>query len=128
MPHGRSDFSLAFSRALGKVVVHVHGVLDARTAPVLRQRLADLVQAQGNLSVVLDLRDMPFIDHRGVAVLAETHAWLEAKGGEFVLSGPSPEARRQLEPTGLRKCLRIVPAWAHPAHGRSTGTRGPHVP
>jgi anti-anti-sigma factor len=124
MPLERPQFSLVFSRALGKVVVHVHGALEARTAPVLRQRLADLVQAQGNLFVVVDLRDMPIIDDRGIEVLAEAHRWLEAKGGELVLSGPQPEPGKRLESTALSACLRVVTAWTHPAHGSRAGVPG----
>ena len=113
-----SEFSLAFSRALGKVVVHVHGAVDARTAVILRQRLADLVLAQGNLSVVLDLRDMPVIHEGGLDVLTELHGWLESKGGELVLSGPRPGPRRQLESRNLGACINDATRWAHPAYGR----------
>src|SRR5687767_3644762 len=41
MPDG-AGFSLVFSRALGKVIVHIHGALDADTAPALKARLGDI--------------------------------------------------------------------------------------
>ena len=51
-----SGFSVVIGRALGTVVVTVHGTLDGRAAPPLEALLRDLVDNQGNRAVAIDLR------------------------------------------------------------------------
>ena len=112
-----SEFSLVFSRALGKVVVSVQGPVDARTAPELRDRLRDLIEGQGNRHVVLELTDMTLVDAAGLSVFVDAHKRMQRIAGEIVFSGPSPDVVRALRSANLDKIFTISPAWAHPAYG-----------
>ena len=112
-----SAFSLVFSRALGKVVVHVHGALDANTAPALKAGLVDIIDGQGNRRVVLDLRDMAAVDAAGLAVLADALKRMDDCGGELLLSGPTGSVEEQLRAVGLEETFGITPEWTHPARG-----------
>lgn len=112
-----SVFSLVFSRALGKVVVHVHGPLDATNAPALRARMVDIIDGQGNRQVVLDLRQMTGVDVAGLVVLADALKRMEDYGGELVVSGPTASVEEQLRAVGLEKTFGITPEWRHPARG-----------
>ena len=112
-----SGFSLVFSRALGKVVVHVHGPLDENTAPALKARLVDIIDGQGNRQVVLDLRHMTGVDVAGLLVLADALKRMEDCRGELLLSGPIAAVEEQLRAVGLEKTFGITPEWMHPARG-----------
>ena len=112
-----SRFSLVFRRSLGRVVVDIHGALDASTAGQLRHRLADLIEGQGNRQLVLDLRETTLIDPRGLAVLVDAHKRIQRIAGSLVLSGASPDVIRQFEAAGLANVFNLTPAWAHPAYG-----------
>ena len=116
MPDG-PKFSLAFSRALGKVIVHIHGSLDASTAPDLEARLVDIIDNQGNRQVVLDLRRMTSIDAGGLFVLADALKRMDDYGGELLLSGPAKAVESQLRVGGLEETFGITPEWTHPARG-----------
>lgn len=113
----RPAFSLAFSRALGKVIVHVHGPLDAVTAPELEGGLVDIIDNQGNRQVVLDLRTMTSIDADGLFVVADALKRMDDYGGELLLSGPTRGVEEQLRAGGLEKIFGITPEWTHPARG-----------
>ncbi len=112
-----SEFSLVFGRALGKVVVSIHGPVDARTAPELRHRLRDLIDGQGNRHVVLDLRWTTLVDPAGLTVLVDAHKRMQRIAGELVLSGPSPEVLNVFRAADLDKIFTLTPAWSHPAYG-----------
>ena len=110
-----SGFSLVFSRALGKVVINVHGALDVNTAPSLKAGLADIIDNQGNRHVVLDLRKTTGIDAAGLSVLVEAFKRMADYGGDLLLSGPTSAVERQLRTVGLEEVFGITPEWTHPA-------------
>jgi anti-anti-sigma factor len=110
-------FSLVFTRALGKVVVHIHGAVDAHTAPALKARLVDIIDNQGNRQVVLDLRSLTSIDADGLFVLADALKSMDDHGGELLLSGPTSGVEAQLRAVGLEETFGITPEWSHPARG-----------
>lgn len=112
-----SDFSLAFSRALGKVIVHIHGVLDVSTAPELQDRLVDVIDGQGNRQLVLELRRTTRIDSAGFSVLVDALRRQRKRGGDLVVSGPTSDVAQAFVAAGLDKAFLITPSWAHPAHG-----------
>ena len=116
MAHG-SEFSIVFSRAFAKVVVRVHGVLDADSAPELKDRLADLIDGQGNRQVIMDLRRVSDVDFAGVMVLFDAVMRMEEYGGELLLSGPTSGVAERLRAAGLGEVVLITPEWTHPAGG-----------
>lgn len=103
---------ISFARRSGSVVLRLVGELDADTAPALRHGLTDLVDEQGNLSVVLDLGAVARIAPEGADVLRMTAERLSAKGGSLTLADPSPLVARSLVNSGLGTFLR--PARADP--------------
>ena len=119
-------FSLVFSRALGKVIVHVHGSVDVDTAEELRDRLSDVIDGQGNRHLVVDLKGVTSIDAAGCAVLVDAVKRMKQHGGEFVLSAPAIDVTHVLDDAGLDMVDVVTPAWAHPAHrGDVTSLGGP---
>lgn len=118
-----SGFSLAFSRALGKVVVHVHGSLLANNAPDLRARLVDIIDNQGNRQVVIDLRKTTAVDAAGLTVLADALKRMDDYGGELLLSGPTGRIEERLRAAGLEETFGITPEWTHPARGGMGASR-----
>ena len=114
MPTG-SALSLVFSRALGQVIVHLHGVLDDVTAHQLGDRLGDVIEGQGNRQLVLDLGGLTRIDGAGLPVLIDALKRVRRMGGELVLSGPTKDVTRTFEAAGLDKLFIMTPAWMHPA-------------
>ncbi len=112
-----SDFSLAFSRARGQVVVDIYGALDAGNADELKDRLVDVIEGQGNRQLVVDLARTTLIDSTGLLVLVDALKRIQRTGGELVLSGPTSQVARALAAAGLDKVFTITPSWVHPARG-----------
>ena len=115
-----SQFSLVFGRALGKVIVSIHGPVDARTAPELRHRLADLIDGQGNRQLVLELSATTQVDPSGLSVFVDAHKRMQRIAGELVFSSPPANVADAFRSSGLDKIFTVTPAWAHPANGPSS--------
>lgn len=92
VPREAAGPPISISRALSRVVVTLHGTLDAHAAPRLRPLLLDLIDGQGNLDVVIDLRDVAVIDHAGIGVLLGASERMHHHGGRIEFSGARSDA------------------------------------
>lgn len=126
MPTG-SALSLVFSRALGQVIVHLHGVLDDVTAHQLDDQLLQVIDGQGNRQLVLDLGGLSRIEGAGFSVLIDALRRVRRLGGELVLSAATVEVIRAFQAAGLDKLFYMAPAWMHPAAG-DVGSNGDWKP
>jgi anti-sigma B factor antagonist len=78
------ELSLATRTQGEHTVLEVGGEVDVYTAPRLRERLIELVDA-GATSVVVDLGRVDFLDSTGLGVLVGALKRLRAAGGGLVL-------------------------------------------
>ncbi|MEO6628398.1 MAG: STAS domain-containing protein [Aquihabitans sp.] len=81
-----APFSITISRALGTVVVTVHGDLDEVGARHLGTVLVEIIDGQGNLAVVVDLHDATALDGSGLSVFVTAAAQASRRGASFTLS------------------------------------------
>lgn len=90
------------------VQVALCGELDLATAPALRSCLGPLVKADpAPARLVLDLRDLDFVDASGISALLTIQRALAARGGELVLRSPSRLVRRVVKVLDLDAVLPI---------------------
>ncbi|MBC2904179.1 STAS domain-containing protein [Streptomyces cupreus] len=89
-------------------VVAVRGELDLQSAPLLTARLDALTAGPGP-DLVLDLRDVSFVDCSGLGVLCRTRARALARHGRLRLVTESPGLLRVLRVTGLSGVFELYP-------------------
>ena len=106
---------LAYRRDGRDVVVAVRGDIDLASAPYLDQALTELIDEQGNLSVVLDLERLDFIGSTGVALLLKARERAHLRGGRIILARPSTIARRVLEISGVLSAFDVRDDGVDPA-------------
>jgi anti-sigma B factor antagonist len=105
----RRAFGVSVARTHGQVVVRVTGELDAATAPDLRNALLDLIEGQGNLSLVLDASELWFIDSSGLGVLVGAARRLHDMGGAITISAPTAPIAKVLKTTGIEDLFIVAP-------------------
>jgi anti-sigma B factor antagonist len=86
--------------------VVVRGEIDMATAPQLRDFLDQLVDA-GSRRIVLDCRELEFLDSSGIGVLVATRNRM-GDGGEIVIDSPTPHVLKVLEITGVADHLSVI--------------------
>ena len=79
-----NDFSVVVHNLGGATVLAVSGELDLRTSPELEQRLAAAFDSGAEL-VILDLRQIEFMDSTGLRVLLGAHQRANESGRRFAL-------------------------------------------
>jgi anti-anti-sigma factor len=101
-------FALAVSRAMGTVVVTAHGHLGASEADVLQAVLVDLIEGQGNLRVVLDVRDVSGLGPSSLKVLVAATGVAARLGGQLTFADPSEAGTGALEAVGLGDAITLT--------------------
>jgi anti-sigma B factor antagonist len=90
-----------------QVVVPLQGEIDVEACGAARERLHALVD-DGARRVVLDLRELSFMDSSALGMLVGLHRRLQALDGQLELLSPASPLRRALAVTWLDQVLVIV--------------------
>jgi anti-sigma B factor antagonist len=89
------------------VVLRLVGELDLAGAPLLQSEI-DSDEVGGAAAVVLDLRELRFIDSTGLRVIFSAHARSLERGQQFAVTNGSEQVRRLLSITRVGEHVRIV--------------------
>jgi anti-anti-sigma factor len=100
-------FEVRTDRRDGAVIVVASGEIDLSSSPELRAALRD-PSAHGD-TVVLDLRDVTFMDSSGLGVIVGQHKRAREEGFRFAVAVDGAEnVERILELSGLVSLLEIL--------------------
>jgi anti-anti-sigma factor len=98
---------------LGRVfVVRVQGEVDAATAPRMGETVNRLLARRKR--VVLDLRDVDFMDLHGLAVMIRATRRARTDGASFSVARPAPCVRRLVSLVHAEGEVRILPDGTDP--------------
>ena len=93
-------------------VVRVQGEVDAATAPRMGETVNRLLGRRQR--VVLDLRNVDFMDLHGLGVMIRATRRARADGGSFAIARPAPCVRRLVALVHAENELRILPDGSDP--------------
>jgi anti-anti-sigma factor len=96
------------TRADGVVEVAAAGELDLATSALLREAIDICCERDGLRVVIVDLRDLTFIDSTGLRALWHAREKTQSVGCELVLRSPSEAVRHLLKITKLEKVFAVV--------------------
>jgi anti-sigma B factor antagonist len=101
------DVSITEERDGGRAVVTVKGEIDVASAPALRTQL-HAVCVDGIDTIVLDLREVTFLDSSALGVLVGALRRCRESGSQFRLVITSPRLLKIFEITGLTSVFDIT--------------------
>lgn len=103
----QSNFEVELRERDQAVIIGVTGELDLASSPALEQELDRRVNS-GVESVIVDLRQLEFMDSTGLSVLVRAHQQAVEAGRRFaVVRGPQ-QVQRLLSLTGVADRLTLV--------------------
>jgi len=89
-------------------VIAVRGEIDLFTAPELKQKLGEAIEA-GRRQIVVDLTDTTFLDSTALGVLIGAVKRLRSDHGRLVLVNVDANIAKTFEITGLDQIFTILP-------------------
>lgn len=101
------ELEIADADVDGWQVVAASGEIDVATAPVLRDRLTELIAA-GARRIVVDLEDVDFIDSTGLGVLVGGVRQARTQDGDLRLVCTNARLLKVFEATGLHEVFTIA--------------------
>jgi anti-sigma B factor antagonist len=110
------DLSLETRTKDNRTVLEVAGEIDVYTAPKLRERLVDLVNA-GNYHLVIDLEGVEFLDSTGLGVLVGGLKRVRSHDGSLQLVCTHERLLKIFRITGLTKVFPIHDSVDNAVHG-----------
>jgi anti-sigma B factor antagonist len=113
----QSEFRVEVREQDGAALIAISGELDLASAPALEETLDHALKSDVRL-VILDLRDLEFMDSTGLSVLVRGHQAAEEAGRRLTLIQGPPQVKRLLNLTGVTERLIVVDS---PEDARGTG-------
>ena len=103
-----ADFQVDVRRDGLAAVIAISGELDLASGPRLEEELAAL--NPDVRMVVVDLRNLEFMDSTGLSIIVRAHQRLAEHDCELSLVRGSPQVQRLLDLTGVAERVRLVQA------------------
>ena len=103
------SFELTVDTDDGRVTFTPRGELDLATAPELEERVLEALR-EGGRQVVVDLRELSFMDSTGVRTIVAAHQTAEQSGCELRVVRPARDSpvSRVIEISGIDEALGLV--------------------
>ncbi len=90
-----------------RVVLSMRGELDLASAPLLQAEIQSS-EVEAAAVLVLDLKELTFIDSTGLRVLLAAYEGSRERGQEFAVTQGSPQVQRLFSITGVGERLHII--------------------
>jgi anti-anti-sigma factor len=91
-----------------KIVIFAVHEMVAENCQAIRDTLEESMNPQDIKHVILDIKDVPFMDSVAVGMLVDLKQQLSTLKIDFAISRPSPQVRWLIEILRLDRILRVV--------------------
>jgi anti-sigma B factor antagonist len=88
-------------------VIRLQGELDLASAPQVEEQMGR-EEVRSAATVVLDLREVEFIDSTGLRVVFASCSHARERGQEFAVTRGSDQVQRLMDITGVDEHLRVI--------------------
>ncbi|MBQ7501075.1 MAG: anti-sigma factor antagonist [Clostridia bacterium] len=91
----------------GILVCRLSGDIDHHTARLLRGSIDSELYLYRPETVILDLKDVTFMDSAGLGLILGRHTKIKELGGKLIVANPDDEADKILRLAGAEKLITI---------------------
>ena len=99
---------LSHVRKKDVLLVRLVGELDQCSASGIRRDLDQMLLDPRVRHLVIDLKDMPFMDSSGLGVILGRYRMMQERGGTVSLMHLSPQVKRVYDLSGMARIIPVV--------------------
>jgi len=90
------------------VTVHLTGELDHCSAQSVRRELDNLIADPGVKQLILDLKQMTFMDSSGIGVILGRYRTLSQRGGRMGVKNMNPHVEKIFMLSGMNQIIQVM--------------------
>jgi anti-sigma B factor antagonist len=96
------------SRQVGGIaIVDAHGVITVGVGNMMLRDIVTSLLKEGNKKLLLNLRDVEYVDSAGLGELVKTHTTLQRQGGQLKIVNLNQKVQDLFKLTGLHKVFDV---------------------
>jgi len=103
----QSHFRLEVQSQGRAIVLSVSGELDLASSPALQEELQRAAASDSDL-LIIDLRELDFMDSTGLSVLVRAHQRAEEQGRQLAMVKGPQQVQRLLSLTGVADRMTLI--------------------
>ncbi len=88
-------------------VAYLSGELDHHSAKPIREEIDAAIDANMPTLLVLDFKDITFMDSSGIGLVMGRYKLLSKNGAELAITNPSPQIYKVMQLAGLARLAKI---------------------
>jgi len=92
----------------GKIVIHVSGRLDASSAPILEEKMSEVIGG-GNFHLLIDFSNVEYLASAGMRLMLSNSKKLKTENGSLLFCSISEDVMEIIKMAGFEKILSIYP-------------------
>ena len=89
------------------VIAYLSGDIDHHTAKPMREEIDAAADKNMTSLLVLDFKDVTFMDSSGIGLVMGRYKLLSPRGCELAVTNPSPQIYKVMNLAGLRRLAKI---------------------
>lgn len=101
------SLQIEMEHASKALIVRLKGELDHHTADAVKSRMEDAIGKGATHHVIVNMKDLKFMDSSGLGVILGRYKQINGKGGKMILCDVGPSVYRLFEMSGLFKILSV---------------------
>lgn len=99
---------MEYERRGNTVIAQVTGELDHCSAPGVRRELEQIIADPAVRRLVLDLKDMTFMDSSGIGLILGRCREMRQRGGSLAVRGMNPHVEKIFLLSGMNQVIQIL--------------------
>ena len=104
----QEGWNMEFERLRDTVTVRITGELDHCSAQTVRRELDGLISDPGVKKLIMDLKDMAFMDSSGIGVMLGRYRTLSQRGGKVAVKNMNPQVKKVFLLSGMDQVIQIM--------------------
>ncbi|MFL0246888.1 anti-sigma F factor antagonist [Candidatus Clostridium stratigraminis] len=98
---------LKFQKEEEKLVVFMMGELDHHSAEEVRSKIDDRLDRELIAKLILDFKDVSFMDSSGIGVVIGRYKKMTAKNGKICIANVNNSVKRVFDLSGMFKIIKV---------------------
>jgi len=90
------------------IAAHLFGELDHHSADQAKDELDSLIRRFNDINLVLDLKNLSFMDSSGLGVILGRYKKLKAKGGKMYIRNANSQIEKVFTVSGIYQIIKKI--------------------